>query len=91
VTDSVPGIPLRFRERVFEKFFRVEHERPGTTEGVRGAGIGLYLCRQIIEAHGESISAGAAGGGPGTRIAIRLEAQASEGARNGPEANPGGG
>ena len=51
VTDNGAGIPFEFRERVFEKFFRVEHHRPGTAEGVRGVGIGLYLCRQIVEAH----------------------------------------
>jgi NtrC-family two-component system sensor histidine kinase KinB len=72
VTDTGPGIPPEFRERVFEKFFRVEHQRPGVAEGVRGAGIGLYLCRQIIEAHGGHISCTPGEHGIGTRIAISL-------------------
>jgi NtrC-family two-component system sensor histidine kinase KinB len=72
VTDTGPGIPPQFRERVFEKFFRVEHQQPGGAEGVRGAGIGLYLCRQIIEAHGGTIRCEAGDGGCGTRVAIRL-------------------
>jgi NtrC-family two-component system sensor histidine kinase KinB len=54
VTDTGPGIPPEYRERVFEKFFRVEHQRSGDGQ-VRGTGIGLYLCREIIEAHGGKI------------------------------------
>jgi NtrC-family two-component system sensor histidine kinase KinB len=72
VTDTGPGIPPEFHERVFEKFFRVEHHRPDGQEGVRGAGIGLYLCRQIIEAHGGSIACVSGSHGLGTQIAIEL-------------------
>jgi NtrC-family two-component system sensor histidine kinase KinB len=71
VTDTGPGIPAEFRERVFEKFFRVEHERDNGNEGVRGAGIGLYLCRQIIEAHHGTIWCEPAATG-GTTLAVRL-------------------
>jgi NtrC-family two-component system sensor histidine kinase KinB len=72
VTDTGPGIPEEFRARVFEKFFRVEHHRPGSSNGVRGAGIGLYLCRQIIEAHGGSIWCEAGDHGQGTSMVIRI-------------------
>lgn len=72
VTDAGPGIPVEFRERVFEKFFRVEHHRPGTAEGVRGVGIGLYLCRQIVEAHRGRIRCMQGETGRGTRIAVEL-------------------
>jgi NtrC-family two-component system sensor histidine kinase KinB len=72
VTDSGPGIPPEFRERVFERFFRVEHQREGGPEGVRGAGIGLYLCRQIIEAHGGSIRCEPGDGG-GTRMVVLIK------------------
>lgn len=72
VTDAGPGIPPEFRERVFEKFFRVEHHRPSRAEGVRGTGIGLYLCRQIIELHGGTIHCEPGAGGRGTRIAFTL-------------------
>jgi NtrC-family two-component system sensor histidine kinase KinB len=75
VTDTGPGIPAEFQERVFEKFFRVEHQRPERAEGVRGAGIGLYLCRQIVEAHAGSIRCEAGDNGRGTRIAMELEGE----------------
>jgi NtrC-family two-component system sensor histidine kinase KinB len=72
VTDQGPGVPVEFRERIFEKFFRVEHHlsTPGNT--VRGTGIGLYLCRQIIQSHGGTIGCEAAAGHSGTRFVIRL-------------------
>jgi hypothetical protein len=52
VCDGGPGVPAKFRERIFDKFFRVEHHQPGADEGTRGVGIGLYLCRQIVALHG---------------------------------------
>ncbi|MEO8707026.1 MAG: ATP-binding protein, partial [Kofleriaceae bacterium] len=55
VTDSGRGIPPELRSRVFEKFFRVEHHRPGSETTPRGSGIGLYLCKEIVELHGGTI------------------------------------
>jgi two-component system, NtrC family, sensor histidine kinase KinB len=49
VTDTGPGIPAEHRERVFDKFFRV----PGTPKG--GAGLGLSVAKELVEAHGGSI------------------------------------
>ena len=40
VTDQGPGIPAGFREWVFEKFFRVEHQLGNNSNGVRATGIG---------------------------------------------------
>ncbi len=74
VTDTGPGIPAAFRERVFDKFFRVEQHSENGQSGTRGAGIGLYLCRQIIEAHGGTISCEPGENGLGTRIALVLPA-----------------
>ncbi len=46
VSDTGPGIPREYIPRLFERFFRV----PGTQEG--GAGLGLFICKEIVEAHG---------------------------------------
>ncbi|RJS23279.1 hypothetical protein DRW03_13320 [Corallococcus sp. H22C18031201] len=74
VTDSGPGVPEEFRERIFDKFFRVEHHRPGTETGTRGSGIGLYLCRQIVELHGGSIRCQQGDGGTGAMFLVSLPA-----------------
>jgi NtrC-family two-component system sensor histidine kinase KinB len=71
VADAGPGIPAEYRERVFEKFFRVEHHLAADGAGVRGTGIGLYLCREIIKAHGGSIWC-EANDGAGTRVCLTL-------------------
>lgn len=73
IADSGPGIPQEFHERVFEKFFRVEHHGRGSSEeGVRGSGIGLYLCREIVEAHGGTIRCEQGSGGIGVKLVLRL-------------------
>lgn len=74
VTDEGPGVPAEYRERVFEKYFRVEHQKDGhePSHGPRGAGMGLYLCRQIVEAHGGTIGCSAGDGGKGTKITLSL-------------------
>lgn len=74
VTDTGPGIAEEFRERVFEKFFRIESRRPLGRIAVQGAGFGLYLCRQIVEAHGGTIRCEAGNNAHGTRIALRIPA-----------------
>ncbi len=45
VSDQGPGVPAEYQQRVFEKFFRV----PGATGP--GAGLGLYIAREIVLAH----------------------------------------
>jgi two-component system, NtrC family, sensor histidine kinase KinB len=77
VTDTGPGVPSPFRERIFEKFFRVEHQTIGDRSGSRGVGIGLYLCRQIVEAHGGVISCQAGDNGLGTRIKLTFESDST--------------
>jgi len=46
VADQGQGIAPEYRERIFEKFFRV----PGTKG--EGIGLGLYISREIVRAHG---------------------------------------
>jgi signal transduction histidine kinase len=52
VIDAGQGIPLREQERIFERFQRVDNVASRRTQG---AGLGLYICRAIVEAHGGRI------------------------------------
>jgi signal transduction histidine kinase len=47
VRDQGPGIPPNQRERIFDKFYRLD---PNMTLGVGGTGLGLYICRELVEA-----------------------------------------
>jgi len=50
VTDSGPGIPPESRQRVFDRFARLEH-----AEKFKGTGLGLAFCKLAVEAHGGRI------------------------------------
>jgi PAS domain S-box-containing protein len=45
VIDTGPGIPRHEHGRVFEKFYRLD---PHMRQGVRGTGLGLYICRELV-------------------------------------------
>ena len=51
VADNGPGLSAGAEEKVFDKFYRGNHV------GVSGVGLGLAICRGIVEAHGGTISA----------------------------------
>ena len=72
VADTGPGIPSELRSRVFEKFFRIESHRSSAAGGSYGAGIGLYLCKQIVELHAGRIFCEPGADGAGTRMIIDL-------------------
>jgi two-component system, NtrC family, sensor histidine kinase KinB len=74
VSDTGPGVPEEFRDRIFEKFFHVEHQEPKSFISGQGAGFGLYLCRQIVEAHGGRIRCEVSKDQPGTTIALEIPA-----------------
>src|SRR6516162_866208 len=65
VADHGPGLVVGEENKVFEKFYR----RPGTAPG--GLGLGLWIARQLVEAHGGQITAQNLEGG-GARFSIRL-------------------
>jgi len=50
VKDNGPGIPPEHLAHLFERFYRVP-----SNSTARGTGLGLYICRKIIEAHGGEI------------------------------------
>jgi len=49
VADRGPGLQAGDEERIFEKFYR------GRSQGIQGAGLGLAICRSVIQAHGGRI------------------------------------
>ena len=52
--DSEPGVPADALAQLFERFYRVEASR---SRAHGGAGLGLAICRNIVEAHGGHIGA----------------------------------
>jgi two-component system sensor histidine kinase KdpD len=52
VMDRGVGIPAQDLPRVFDKFYRVQHPHL-----VSGTGMGLAICKGIVEAHGGTITA----------------------------------
>ena len=52
VEDQGEGIEPSERDRVFERFYRGRQVRGGSAPG---SGLGLYVCRRLVEAHGGSI------------------------------------
>ncbi|HEU5097550.1 MAG TPA: HAMP domain-containing sensor histidine kinase [Roseiflexaceae bacterium] len=53
VEDNGPGIPSIYLERIFDKFGRFSTEQPALQSST---GLGLTLCRLVVEAHGGTIS-----------------------------------
>ncbi len=68
VADTGPGIPEGDRERVFERFVRLDPAR-----GSGGAGLGLAIARWVAEAHGGAVRIASSGPG-GTIFAASLPA-----------------
>jgi signal transduction histidine kinase len=71
VADHGIGISARDRERIFDKFFRVDH---GMVHDVKGSGLGLSLVRHIAEAHGGRMEVESTPG-QGSRFVLVLPAR----------------
>ncbi len=72
--DAGPGIPAQYLPHMFERFFR----NPEQAINVHGTGLGLYICRQIIEAHKGQITLESTIG-KGTTFYINLPCEQKQG------------
>lgn len=70
VADDGPGVPEGERERIFERFVRLDGAR-SRDEG--GAGLGLAIARDVVARYGGTLTVGEAPGG-GARFEVRLPA-----------------
>jgi two-component system, OmpR family, sensor histidine kinase TctE len=71
VEDTGPGIPPWAREKVFERFFRIEGS-PGS-----GCGLGLAIVKEVVEQHGAALKVDGANG-VGTQMLILFPAMAAD-------------
>jgi signal transduction histidine kinase len=68
--DYGPGIPKELLGKIFQRFYRV----PNHNTSIRGTGLGLFICRQIIQAHnGEIVADSELGKGSTFSIYLPLE------------------
>lgn len=67
VTDDGPGIPEADRERVFQRFTRLDDAR---ARDAGGSGLGLAIVRELVRRHGGTVTLGDAN--PGLRVEVRL-------------------
>jgi signal transduction histidine kinase len=70
VEDDGPGIAPADRERVLERFVRLDESRG---RGTGGAGLGLAIVREVVASHGGEVTLGDSGLG-GLRVGVRLPA-----------------
>lgn len=69
VSDTGPGIPVKAMDQLFNAFYTTKSD---------GMGMGLSICRNIVESHGGSIAAESPPEG-GARMIVRLPQQSAEG------------
>jgi signal transduction histidine kinase len=70
VRDHGRGIPQEEQERIFQRFQQVH-----PNDQVKGFGLGLYVCRQIVELHGGTIGVQSAED-DGARFVVTLPVEA---------------
>lgn len=54
IEDEGPGIPKRERAMIFKRFYRID---PSRSRNTGGSGLGLTICKRILQAHDAEISA----------------------------------
>jgi signal transduction histidine kinase len=80
IDDDGPGIPESDRQRVLERFVRIDTAR---AQNAGGSGLGLAIVAEIVDAHHGDIQIGASPLG-GTRIMIRLPSDPDSAVATGP-------
>lgn len=75
IADNGMGIPADDIPRLFSRFFRASNVQGAAIPGV-GLGLGLAISRQIVQAHGGTITVDSAVG-RGTTVTVRLPVSAS--------------
>ncbi|MBG0814774.1 cell wall metabolism sensor histidine kinase WalK [Planomonospora sp. ID82291] len=71
VADEGPGLTAEQRERVFERFYRVDSARGRRAPEDGGSGLGLAIVAAMVEAHGGTVSVDSAPG-EGAAFSVRL-------------------
>jgi two-component system OmpR family sensor kinase len=71
IQDTGVGIPSEALAHVFERFYRADSSRTRQTSHMGGSGLGLSLARELVEAHGGTITASSSVG-QGTTVTLRL-------------------
>lgn len=77
VRDNGPGIPEKYLDRVFERFYQVDDSN---TRGHEGTGIGLALTKELVELHHGTVAVETSG--TGTIFAVRLPLDESQFAKD---------
>ncbi len=75
VIDKGPGIPEKYLTHIFDRFFRNPEQSPT----IHGSGLGLFICRQIIDAHqGKICAQSRLGNGTTIKVTLPNQPQSSE-------------
>lgn len=84
VVDTGRGIGADLLPHVFERF---RQGSEATTQRGTGLGLGLFIVRRLVEAHGGTVQASSEGPGRGATFTVRLPTAPSEVSAAGPETN----
>jgi len=72
VRDTGVGLTKKEKERLFEKFGKIERYGKDLDVDIEGCGLGLYISREIVELHGGQIFVESEGRNEGATFSIRL-------------------
>lgn len=69
VSDDGPGIPAADRERIWERFARLDDDR---SRASGGSGLGLAMVKELTAVHGGTVSVASRQSGPGATFLVCL-------------------